>query len=234
MKLSWTAILLTILSLPAWAAAPAPFSARYEVIRNGSRLGEATIRFTALGGGHYQLQTNTTGTEGLAALAGAAVEERSVINWRGDQPETIDYDFVQKVGWKTRERHVRVDAGNKSIDNQDKDRHYFPPYRPGVLDRHAITIALMQDVALGKKGDRSYLVPDKDQLEPWRYRIDAVTTLQTALGPQRVQRVDRIRDDGSGRTTTVWLGVEHGFVPLRILQSEPNGETIEMRIVSLK
>ena len=234
MKLLWAAIFLSILSLPALAAAPAPFSARYDVIRNGSRLGEATIRFTALGGGRYQLLTNTTGTEGLAALTGATVEERSILAWHGDQPETLSYDYTQKLGWKTRERHVRVDAGAQHIDNQDKDRHYVPPYRPGVLDRHAITVALMQDVALGKTGDQIYLVPDKDQLAPWRYRIDAITTMQTALGPQRALRVDRIRDDDSGRKTTMWLAVDRNFVPLRMLQTENSGETIELRIVSLR
>ena len=233
MKLFWTAIMLTFLSLPALAAAPAPFSAEYEVLRNGSRLGEATIRFSALGGGRYQLQTTTTGTEGLAALTGAHVEERSILSWRGSQAETVNYDYVQKLGWKTRERHVRVDAGNKSIDNQDKDRHYAPPYRPGVLDRHALTVALMQDAALGKTGDQIYLVPDKEQLAPWRYRIDTISTMQTTLGPQRAQRVDRIRDDASGRKTTLWLAADRGFVPLRMLQTEDNGESIEMRIVSL-
>jgi hypothetical protein len=92
----------------------------------------------------------------------------------------------------------------------------------------------MQDVALGKAGDRVYLVPDKDQLVSWRYRISSVSSLQTALGPQRARRVDRIREDDSGRKTTVWLAADHGFVPLRILQTEDNGETIEMRIVSLR
>ena len=234
MKATWATTLLALLALPTLAAAPTPFSADYEVLRNGSRLGEATIRFSALDGGRYQLQTSTTGTEGLAALAGTHVEERSLLSWHGDQPETLDYDYVQKLGWKTRERHVRVDAGSKSIDYQDKDRHYAPAYRPGVLDRHAITVALMQDVALGKAGDRVYLVPDKDQLATWRYRISSVSSLQTALGPQRARRVDRIRDDDSGRKTTVWLAVDRGFVPLRMLQTEDNGETIEMRIVSLR
>jgi hypothetical protein len=46
--------------------------------------------------------------------------------------------------------------------------------------------------------------------------------------------VERIRESGNGRSTTLWLGPERNFVPLRILQREPDGETIEMRIVSLR
>lgn len=234
MKSVWTAILLSILALPALAAAPPPFSSKYDVIRNGGRLGEATIRFSALGGGRYQLLTNTTGTEGLAALTGAAVEERSIMTWRGEQPETVSYDYVQKLGWKTRERHVRVDAAGQHIDFRDKDRDFTPPYRSGVLDRHAITVALMRDLALGKTGDQLYLVPNKDRLETWRYRSGDISTLQTALGPQRALRVDRIREEDNGRKTTLWLAVDHGFVPLRMLQTEDSGESVELRIVSLK
>ena len=232
MKFAWIAILLSMLALPTLAAAPAPFSTRYEVLRNGDRLGEATIRFTALGGGRFQLLTNTTGTEGLAALTGATVEERSVLSWHGDQPETQSYDYLQKLGWKARERHMRVDAAGQRIDLQDKDHDYSPPYRSGVLDRHAITVALMQDLALGKTGDQLYVVPNKDHLETWRFRAGGISTLQTELGAQRALRVDRIRDDDSGRKTTFWLAVDRGFVPLRMLQTEDNGESVEMRIVS--
>ena len=33
---------------------------------------------------------------------------------------------------------------------------------------------------------------------------------------------------------TLWLGADRNYVPLRMLQKEPDGETIEMRIVSLR
>ena len=233
MKSLWTAILLSLLAVPVMAASPAPFSARYEVIRNGDRLGEATISFTALGDGRYQLLTNTIGTEGLAALTGARVEERSILSWHGDQPETLSYDYVQKLGWKTKERHLRVDAGSHRIDSQDKDQDYAPPYRAGVLDRNAITVALMQDIASGKTGDLLYFVPDRDQLVTQHYRSSAKEHLQTALGPEAAIRIERIRDSDNGRQTSLWLGPNQHYAPLRILQSEPNGETMEMRIISL-
>ncbi len=228
------ATLLLALASSAFAAAPPPFTARYEVLRNGDPTGEATISFSAGADGHYQLRTITSGTSGLAALTGLHVEETSVLSWRGQQPETLRYDYVQKVGWKSRERHLRVDPASQRIDYQDKDRDYSPTYRSGVLDRHAITVALMQDAALGKSGDLLFWVPDKDSLQPWHYRTGATSMLQTALGPQPGLRVDRIRDDDSGRKTTLWLATGRGFVPLRLIQSEDNGETIELRITSLR
>lgn len=218
----------------ALAAVPPPYTAHYEVRRNGDRLGTATVAFKALPNGRYELTSSTVGSEGLAAIAGVAIDERSILSWTGQQPETVAYSYRQKLAWKTRERAIQVDASNGRIDSQDKDRHFSPPYQPGVLDRNAITVALMHDVATGKTGDLLYLVPDHDELETQVYRTAASERLHTALGAQRVVRVERIRETGNGRTTTLWLGQDQNFVPLQILQKEPDGETIEMRIVSIR
>jgi hypothetical protein len=229
-------LIVAMMLLPtlALAALPAPYVANYEVWRNGDRLGQSTVVFKNLPNGRYELTTSTVGSEGLAAIAGVSVDERSILRWTGKQPETVAYTYRQKMAWKTRERGMQVDAGNARIDTQDKDRNFSPPYQPGVLDRNAITVALMQDLAAGKTGDLSYLVPDHDELETQVFRATAPETLRTALGEQRVVRVERIRETGNGRTTTLWLGRDKNYVPLKILQKEPDGETIEMRIVSIR
>ena len=230
-------LLTTLLLLAptlAFAVLPTPYTARYEVRRNGQQLGTATVAFRSLANGRYELTSNTVGSQGLAAIAGVSVDERSILRWTGQQPETVAYSYRQKLAWKTRERGIQVDAANSRIDSQDKDRHFSPPYQLGVLDRNAITVALMHDLAMGKTGDLKYLVPDHDELETQVYRTAVSERLSTALGSQRVVRVERIRETGNGRTTTLWLGQDKNFVPLRILQKEPDGETIEMRIASIQ
>ena len=230
-------LLTTLLLLAptlAFAVLPTPYTARYEVRRNGEQLGTATVAFRSLANGRYELTSNTVGSQGLAAIAGVSVDERSILRWTGQQPETVAYSYRQKLAWKTRERGIQVDAANARIDSQDKDRHFSPPYQLGVLDRNAITVALMHDLAMGKTGDLKYLVPDHDELETQVYRTAVSERLSTALGSQRVVRVERIRETGNGRTTTLWLGQDKNFVPLRILQKEPDGETIEMRIASIQ
>ena len=227
----------TLLALaPALAAAamPAPYSARYEVLRNGDRVGESSVSLKTLGEGRAEFVSSTSGSEGLAALAGANIDERSTLRWREGAPETVSWHYRQKVAWKTRERSLAVDAGARRIDSRDKDKRYSPPYRPGVLDRHAVTVALMQDLTAGRTGELRYLVPDKDELEAWVFRTGASERVDSALGAQRALRVERIRTDGRGRSTTLWLAQDRGYVPLRILQKEPKGDTIDMRITSLK
>ena len=136
--------------------------------------------------------------------------------------------------FKSRARGLQVDAARGQIESQDKDRRFSLPYQRGVLDRNAITVALMRDVSAGRTGDLAYLVPSKDQIENHVYRVAQPGRIDTAMGPQRVVRVDRIRESADGRTTSLWLGQDRNFVPLRMLQREPEGETIEMRILSIR
>ena len=216
------------------AVLPAPYSATYEVRRNGDALGTATVVFKRLPNGRYELTSSTVGSEGLAAIAGVSVDERSIIRVSGGQPETVAYSYRQKLAWKTRERSMQVDAAHGRITSTDKDKQYSPPYQAGVLDRNAINVALMADVAAGKSGDLQYLIPSRGDVETQVYRSGRSERLDTKLGPERAIRVERIRETSNGRTTTLWLGQDRNFVPLRMLQKEPDGETIEMRVLSIR
>jgi hypothetical protein len=227
------AALLALAPTLAAAAAPPAYSAQYEVRRNGDRLGTATVNFHRLANGRYELVTQTVGSEGLAAIAGVSVNERSILRWDAT-PETVAYEYRQKLGWKTKARSLQVDAAGRHISGTDKDRSFSPAYEPGVLDRHAVVVALMSDLAGGRTGDLHYRIPDKEGVDTWTYRTVGNEQLQTPMGGLRALRVERIRESGNGRSTTLWLGPERNFVPLRILQREPDGETIEMRIVSLR
>jgi len=187
---------LVLAPVAASAALPPPYTANYEVRRNGEALGTATVTFKPLPNGRY--------------------------------------NYRQKLAWKTRERSMQVNAAGNSIASTDKDKSFSPPYRAGVLDRNAITVALMADVAAGKAGDLEYFVPSHNDLETHVYRSASSEQIQTRLGAQRVIRVERIRESSNGRTTTLWLGQDRNFIPLRMLQKEPDGETIEMRITSIQ
>lgn len=226
-------LVTALLLMPALAQAtlPVPYTAEYEVRRNGNPLGTATVVYKPLSHGRYELHSATSGSVlGISAT----VDEHSILRWNDRQPETISYSYRQEVPFSTRTRGIKVDAARGKIESSDKDKRFSPPYQPGVLDRNAITVALMQDIASGKTGDLSYMVPNKGELETHVYRTADSKRINTAMGAQRVVRVERIRESANGRTTTLWLGQDRNFVPLRILQKEPEGETLEMRIISIR
>lgn len=229
-----TGLLVTLMLVPMLAiASPKPYRADYEVRRNGSAQATATVNYGPQANGRWQLSSHTRGSQGLAALVGVDIDESSILRWNGDRPETIDYRFSQKAGWSSKQRSVQVDAASGRITSIDKDKTYALAYQPGVLDQNAINVALSNDLAAGKRGDLVYTVVNRHALATQHYRVVGTFNLPTALGSQRTVKVERIRDNADGRSTTLWFGVDHGFIPLRMEQREPNGDSIDMLISHL-
>src|SRR4249920_1628573 len=229
-----TGPLIALLLVPLLAVAtPKPYHAEYAVSRNGSAQATATVNYSPAADGRWQLSSRTKGSQGMAALVGFDSDENSILRWNGDQPETIDYRFSQKAAWNSKQRSVKVDAAGGRVTSVDKDKTYSLTYQPGVLDQNAVNIALINDLAAGKRGDLVYTVVNKGAVAAQRYHVVGEVTLPTKLGSQRTIKVERIRDNAGGRSTTLWFGVDQGFIPLRMEQREPNGENIDMRISRL-
>lgn len=231
---AWFALLALSASTHAFAASLTPYTAEYEVLRNGERLGHGRVSLRLVEGDRWELLSSTRGTEGLAGLAGAEIVERSTLQVFDGRLETIDYQFRQDIAWKSRERSVRFDSGGGKIVSRDRDREYPFRFERGVLDRQAVVLALAQDLAAGKRGELSYTVVDRDEFGPQRYRVRAEERVQTPAGKLRALRVERVRREARGRTTTSWLGIEQGYLPVRVLQREPDGDSFEMRLISLQ
>jgi hypothetical protein len=219
----------------AFAAPPAPFSAEYEVFQNDKKLGRGTITLRALPGGQWEMVTRSEATQGLASAAGVTRNERSVLSWAGGKPEVVEYRMQQKAAWSERKLVLQVDAATRSARSTYKDKTTSLAYRPGMLDRHGVTAAIMADLAANAgKQELRYDVAGRNELEQQRYAVAAAVKLTTALGVMRAVRVERIRDGDSGRVTKIWFARERGWLPLRIKQYEADGETLDMRITAIR
>ena len=232
-----TALLCLALLLPAAAhaaAPPAPFSAEYEVFQNDKKLGRGTITLRALGNGDWEMVTRSEATQGLVAAAGVSRSERTVLSWAGGKPEVREYRMDQKAAWSQRNLLLQVDASARSARSTYKDKTSTLPYRPGMLDRHGLTAAIMSDLAAGARGELRYSVASRDDVEEQRYAVAAAVRLKTSVGVLRAVRVERIREAGNGRVTKIWFARERGWLPLRIKQYEADGETLDMRIIAIR
>ncbi len=213
---------------------PTPYIAEYEVLRNDKPLGQGTVTLKRAGKSRWELLSVTRGTKGLASIAGVEIVEQSKLRWRRGRLETVDYSYRQEAAWRARERSVKVDARNGRIVSRDRDREYPFAFERNVLDRQAVSLAMAQDLAAGKRDELVYTVVDRDEFGPQRYRVEGEETVLTPAGSLRALRVERLRADLRGRATTSWFGIEQGFVPVRIVQREPDGDSFEMRLISLQ
>lgn len=227
--LALVALLAPMLAL---AAPPSPYRADYEVLRNGSVLGRAEVEL-ARDGETWTLESHTRGTEGLAALAGADIRERSTLRWRDGRPETTGYRYVQKTAFNNRERSLEVDAAKGEIVSRDRNDTRTLAWTPGVLDRQLVALALAQDLAAGSR-EVEYEVAERRAVETHRYRLAGTESVQVPAGRIEAAKVERIREGDSGRTTTIWLDPARDYLPVRTVQKEKDGETIEMRLLGME
>lgn len=218
------------IALPASATPVAPFTATYEVRRNGDLLGEATLRL-ARDGEAWRFTSQTRGTHGLAKVAGVRIDEASRFHYVDGRPETLDYRYAQKTSFNSRERSAVVDASAGRVLLRNRNERHEAPYVRGVLDRQLLTIALMQAVAGGQRGALALQVADRREIESQAWSIGDAEAVPMGGGTEEGLRVERRRDDDSGRTTVLWLDRDQGHLPLRIEQREDDGETIEMRLL---
>lgn len=226
-----------LLALPLLAAAatpPKPFEADYEVRRNGEVIGVGHIRLRALPEGGFEMSTRSEGTAGLAAVAGVKREETSRLRWTGDGLESNEYRMRQKAAWNTREQHTRMDPRSLEVTSTYKGETARYAGRPGLLDKQAVTAAMMVAVADGQRGLLRFPIAERKGVEEQRYEVTAAVRLRTAIGVERALRIERRRDTPGGRQTKIWLARNHGWLPLRILQVEEDGERIDLRITAIR
>ncbi len=210
------------------AAEPAAFSLDYAVSRNGKALGEATLSLERINAETWMFRTHTVGTEGLASFAGVEIDERSEFRWSDGRPETLRYSFDQQMRFKSKKRSLSVMPNASRVSGRDDDGEFNLEYEPGLLDRNLVVLALAGDVARDEQG-LQYRVADKRKIDTNEYQVMGTEQLDTPRGKLDAVRVERLRRD-SGRKTTIWIAPALDHLPIRILQVEPDGETLDMKL----
>ena len=225
-----------LLSSAVASAAPAPvsikpFQAEYVALRDGKPLGVTTIEWRANADGSYTLRTSTKGTSGLAKLAGLDVTEESTLRWRNGVPETTRYDFQQDAAFASKDRHADIDWTGNRVEMNDNGKTVSYDTVPGMIDRHAVVLALANDLAR-HRDSFDYKVAMKDGIEDFRYTMLPDATLKVPAGSYDTVALQRTRGP---RTSTTWFTERSGWVPVQIEQrDDKKKETITLQLKSLK
>lgn len=106
---------------------------------------------------------------------------------------------------------------------------------PGAQDRFSMFMQLSSLV----RGDparytpgvtREFFVLDNDSGETWPIETVGDESVQTSLGFVPARHFTRLpRREGDRRKVDVWLAPSLGWLPIRFMQTEPNGTEIELR-----
>lgn len=226
------AFVVLAMSAAAGAAETAPlkpFSAQYEVLRNGKELGQATLALRDDGNGTWEFSSETRGTKGMASMLGVDVTEKSTFRWNGGQPESLSYRYAQHAAIKSKERGIDFDWKARQARVHDGNAETTAALHGTAMDRNVVTIALMAALKGGAQ-DATVPVVDKDRVAEQHYRVAGNEGMSLRSGPVDAVKVARVRDDNPRKQTTIWFAPRLSWLPVQIEQVD-KGDTVTLRFV---
>lgn len=218
-------LVLALATSAAFAAAPPqPFTATYQVLREGEAIGQATIQLKALGDGQYEYSNDVKGTSGLAAMLGASSSETTRFHWTGGVPETLTYDYKMETAIKQKQRHLQADWSTHQVSVTDNGKHFSYATAPGMVDRNTLPLAL--GLAL-QDNKRSVTLPVgvKQQIESQQFQVKGKETVKVPAGSFQAERVERTDSD---KSFDAWYAPRKYPVPVKLAQSDGGNLTLQL------
>jgi Protein of unknown function (DUF3108) len=226
LKLSRTllaGLALAAFTTAAFAAPPKPFTATYQVLRDGEAMGQATITLKSLGNGEYEYSNQIHGTSGLAAMLGANSSDVTRFRWNNNAPETENYTSkVSALKTKQRVMQVNWNSNQVSVDDGKGETNYAAT--PGMVDRNTMPLALGLALA---SGSQSVTLPVgvKQRVEQQQYKVQGTEAVKVPAGSFQAERVARTDSD---KHFDAWYVPKQYPVPVKLVQTEGGDLTMQL------
>jgi hypothetical protein len=213
---------LATFTTAAIAAPPQPFTATYQVQRDGETVGQATITLKSLGHGEYEYSNDMKGTAGLAAMLGINSNSVTRFRWNNNAPETEN--FTNKVtGFKPKQRVMQVNWTSNQVSVNDNKGAMSYTATPGMVDGNTMPFALGLALA---NGSQSITLPVgvRQQVEQQQYKVQGSEAIQVPAGSFQASRVTRTDSD---KHFDAWY-VKQYPLPVKLTQTEGGDMTLQL------
>jgi hypothetical protein len=185
---------LAVFSSAAFAATPpTPFTATYQVSRDGEAMGQATITLKSLGNGEYEYSNQIHGTSGLAAMLGANSSDVTRFRWNNNAPETETYSSKVSA-LKTKQRVMQVNWTTKQVGVDEGKGPTTYAAEPGMVDRNTMSLALG---LMLRDGGQTVTLPVgvKQRVEQQQFKVQGTEAVTVPAGSFKAERVTRTDSD---------------------------------------
>jgi Protein of unknown function (DUF3108) len=221
-------LVLAFSTSAALAAAPAPFTATYQVSQGGQVIGEAVVTLKPVGDGQWEYSNQTHGTSGLAAALGANSTETTRFRWTNNVPETVVYDYRMDAAIKSKQRHTEVNWTTNQVTVDEGKGPMTYASVPGMVDRNTTPLAIGLALRSGKQ-TVELPVAVKRNVETQAFKVAGKEAVKVPAGSFQAERVERSDSD---KAFSAWYAPQKYPVPVKLAQSD--GGNVELQLVSYK
>ena len=210
---------------------PQPYSATYQLLRNGDVGARIDASLEALGDGRFRYQLMSSNTRGMARIVGFKSREVSEFSWAAGRIQPLEYSSNVKMAFSRDAYTLDFNwAEQQVIYDGDKGRETLT-LNAAVLDPLSAQQVLAHSMTQPGAAVDLPLI-DENEIRTRRFEAGQLELRQTALGCLELLRVERIRKPDSKRSNWVWLAPELSGLPVIIGRDKTDGDLYEMQLVS--
>jgi len=169
----------------------------------------------------------------LLGSTALTIKESSIFKWVNEEPVSNQYKYSEE-GLNHLQRKIEFSANGEnakytiSTPNADEKIVTLKLTQPG-FDNLNSSLVLRKNILDGKT-DISLAVVDGPKPSAQHYQMIGDESIVTPVGTFNTIHLKRIRD--SNRTTDIWLAPELDYAMVKLVQAEPNGDTINLQLKS--
>ncbi|HLP96827.1 MAG TPA: DUF3108 domain-containing protein [Sideroxyarcus sp.] len=222
--------LLLLCTAPAlFAAAPARIEATYDVLGKGIKLAVIKETFTRSGNRyHIESITKPVGLLALFKPGSIIVTSEGFVTKEGLRP----LKFVQnRTQDSAKNSAADFDWENDELTSNDQAGVRTAPLPPGTQDRLSV---MYQFAAMPPRGklELKLNVANGSKLNVYQYQIHPEQSVTVPLGTLRSLYLYTLPQSTPWKSE-IWLAVENGYVPCKVVLTEDNGDKVVQVLTAL-
>ena len=206
---------LALWALAAYASPPERITLKYQMIRNGSVLGEV-VETLDHDGRNYTITSEMRGSGILAIFGTLKRTSRGRITPQGLRPD--EFRDQRGSSWAV---SAKFDWEARSVTQERKGKSETLKM-PGTAHD---PLSLAYSFAFVPPKSKEYDVTRADGrgLTPFRFTVVGNEKLATPAGEIPTLRVAKVPDGPDDKATDIWFAAERDFLPVRVLIVEKDG-----------
>jgi hypothetical protein len=221
----------------AQASALQPFTARYEVLRDGKSQGEAVMKLEQIGDARWKFSSDVRGTSGMARLSGFEMTESTNFEVRPDGGlKPLSASAEGGISLRRRSIDTEFDYASNEVrwsGDAKPDQRGPAPLSERTVNPQILNLALAQQLRAGAEGSIRLDLVNRGDSDPVEYRIGAKESVSVPLGTREAITLQHRRTD-KDRVITLWIDPTLPPAPVRVLQREDGEDAYELRLVAIE
>ena len=208
------------------------FVANFVLTAFGTTVGRTQWRLVPIDDLQFLWESRSESAGAGALIRDLYITERSESEIHGQGFRPIVYNYDRYGENASRKVQVSFDWENGVVLNTAQDHTWRMSVPPDTLDKLNYLLALMRDLASGKRNMR-YTIADGGRLKTYEMRAAGTETLETALGTLKTLKVRRLRDQDEDEAM-LWCASSLGFLPVKLEHRDRDGRLVSMHIESIE